>query len=144
MTIATTSPVRRRLAGLLLAAALGLAGLIAPAVVAPAHTDAAHASVINSCTISRCSAARTAQTGWASLGWPTKAGWYSWPYGQYNYTGGTFRNDEGELPAGASYNEYDVYSRAKGASRDAYRIVVNRSTKETWFTPDHYVTFYKL
>ena len=28
--------------------------------------------------------------------------------------------------------------------RDAYRIVVNRSTKETWFTPDHYVTFYKL
>jgi ribonuclease len=28
--------------------------------------------------------------------------------------------------------------------RDAYRIVVNRSTKETWFTPDHYVNFYKL
>jgi ribonuclease T1 len=38
----------------------------------------------------------------------------------------------------------DVYPRSRGAARDAYRIVVNRSTKETWFTPDHYVTFYKL
>ena len=35
-------------------------------------------------------------------------------------------------------------ARTGWASRDAYRIVVNRSTKETWFTPDHYVTFYKL
>ncbi|GAA3910874.1 hypothetical protein Aau02nite_12000 [Amorphoplanes auranticolor] len=30
------------------------------------------------------------------------------------------------------------------APRDAYRIVVNRSTRETWFTPDHYANFYKL
>jgi len=134
----------RLLAGLALTFGIAGAGLVAPAVVAPTHTTAAHASVVSSCTISRCSAARTARTGWASLGWPTSAGWYAWPYGQYNYTGGTFQNREGELPANANYNEYDVYSRAKGASRDAYRIVVNRSTKETWFTPDHYVTFYKL
>ena len=77
-------------------------------------------------------------------GWQLSTGWYVWPYGQYNYTGGTFQNREGQLPSGASYNEYDVYPRALGASRDAYRIVVDRSTKVTWFTPDHYVTFYKL
>ena len=134
----------RFLAGIALVFALSGTGLVAPAVIAPAHTPAAQAAVYSSCTLSRCSAARTAYTGWASLGWPTTAGWYSWPYGQYNYTGGTFRNDEGQLPSGASYNEYDVYSRARGASRDAYRIVVDRSTKVAWFTPDHYVNFYKL
>jgi ribonuclease T1 len=135
---------RRFLAAFALLFALSGTLLVGPAIVAPTHTSAARADVVNSCTISRCSAARTARTGWSQLGWPRTAGWYSWPYGQYNYTGGTFQNREGELPANASYNEYDVYSRARGASRDAYRIVVNRSTKETWFTPDHYVTFYKL
>jgi guanyl-specific ribonuclease Sa len=134
----------RLVAGLALVLGLATAGLVAPAVVAPTHTSAAQAAVYSTCTISRCSAARTARTGWSSLGWPTSSGWYAWPYGQYNYTGGTFQNREGQLPANANYNEYDVYSRARGASRDAYRIVVNRSTKETWFTPDHYVTFYKL
>ena len=142
--IRPTSRLRRFLTGLALVFALSGTALVAPAVIAPTHTDAAQAAVYPTCTISRCSAARTAQTGWKSLGWPTSSGWYVWPYGQYNYTGGTFENREGELPAGASYNEYDVYPRARGAARDAYRIVVNRSTKETWFTPDHYVTFYKL
>jgi len=136
--------VRRLLAAFALFFALSGGLLIGPAVVAPTHTAAAQAAVYDTCTISRCSAARTARTGWSQLGWPLTAGWYVWPYGQYNYTGGTFQNREGELPANASYNEYDVYPRARGAARDAYRIVVNRSTKETWFTPDHYVTFYKL
>ncbi len=45
-------------------------------------------------------------------------------------------------PAGATYGEYDVYPRDRGAVRDAYRIVVNRSTRETWFTPG--LDFYKL
>ena len=134
----------RFLAGLALVLGIAGAGLVAPAVVAPTHTDAAQAAVYSSCTISRCSAARTARTGWASLGWPTSSGWYSWPYGRYNYTGGTFQNRERQLPANATYSEYDVYPRARGAARDAYRIVVNRSTRETWFTPDHYVNFYKL
>ncbi|GIE96079.1 ribonuclease domain-containing protein [Paractinoplanes rishiriensis] len=134
----------RLLSGFALVATLAGLALVGPAVVAPTHTDAAQAVVYNSCTVSRCSAARTARTGWSSLGWPASAGWYSWPYGQYNYTGGRFYNREGQLPANATYGEYDVYSRARGASRDAYRIVVNRSTRETWFTPDHYVTFYKL
>ncbi|GGK92662.1 ribonuclease domain-containing protein [Mangrovihabitans endophyticus] len=138
------SRVRRLLTSLAAVIALGGTALVAPAVLAPEHTAAAEASVYSSCTQSRCSAARTARSGWSQLGWPLSSGWYSWPYGQYNYTGGTFQNREGQLPAGASYNEYDVYPRSKGAARDAYRIVVNRSTKETWFTPDHYANFYKL
>ncbi|WP_433828354.1 ribonuclease domain-containing protein [Actinoplanes sp. CA-015351] len=137
------SRIGRLFAGVALVFALSGTALVAPAIVAPAATDAAQAAVYSSCTISRCSAARTAFTGWQSLGWPTSAGWYSWPYGKYNYTGGTFQNREGQLPT-ATYSEYDVYSRARGASRDAYRIVVNRSTRVAYFTPDHYVTFYKL
>jgi ribonuclease T1 len=136
--------VRRFLAAFALLFALSGTLLVGPAIVAPTHTSAAQATVHSSCTISRCSAARTARSGWSQLGWPLSSGWYSWPYGQYNYTGGTFQNREQELPVNATYNEYDVYSRSRGAARDAYRIVVNRSTKETWFTPDHYVTFYKL
>jgi hypothetical protein len=138
------SRLRRLFAAVALVFALTGGSLIAPAVVAPAHTPAAEAAVYSTCTMSRCSAARTARTGWSSLGWPTSAGWYSWPYGQYNYTGGTFFNRERQLPINATYGEYDVYPRARGAARDAYRIVVNRSTRETWFTPDHYVNFYKL
>jgi ribonuclease T1 len=138
------SRVRRFLAAFALLFALSVALLVGPAVMTPTHTSAAQADVYDSCTISRCSAARTARSGWGQLGWPLSSGWYAWPYGQDSYTGGTFQNREGELPANADYNEYDVYPRSKGAARDAYRIVVNRSTKETWFTPDHYVTFYKL
>ncbi|MEV6299317.1 ribonuclease domain-containing protein [Actinoplanes sp. NPDC051861] len=137
------SRIGRFLSGLTLVLALAGTALVAPAVVAPTHTDAAQAAVYNSCTISRCSAARTAFNGWASLGWPTTAGWYSWPYGNYNYTGGRFYNREGQLPS-ATYSEYDVYSRNRGAARDAYRIVVNRSTRVAYFTPDHYVNFYRL
>jgi guanyl-specific ribonuclease Sa len=132
---------RRLLVSAVAVVALSAAAYAGPAVLAP---TAAQASVHSTCTISRCSAARTARSGWTQLGWPLSSGWYSWPYGQYNYTGGTFQNREGYLPSGAAYNEYDVYSRNRGAARDAYRIVVNRSTKETWFTPDHYVNFYKL
>ncbi|MEV5753259.1 ribonuclease domain-containing protein [Actinoallomurus sp. NPDC052308] len=104
----------------------------------------AGASVYGSCTISRCADARSADSIWASKGYPTTSGWYSWPDGKYNYTGGRFYNREGELPSGATYYEYDVYSRAKGAARDAYRIVVNRSTGVTWFSPNHYTDFYQL
>jgi hypothetical protein len=104
----------------------------------------AHASVYRSCTISRCADARSASSIWASNGYPTSRGWYSWPDGRYNFTGGRFYNREGELPSGATYYEYDVYSRAKGASRDAYRIVVNRRSGVVWFSPNHYTDFYRL
>ncbi|MEV5891358.1 ribonuclease domain-containing protein [Nonomuraea fuscirosea] len=116
-----------------------LSSLVGLAGVAPASAD-----VYNSCTISRCSDARSARAIWSGKGFPTSAGWYSWPDGRYNYTGGRFYNREGQLPAGATYYEYDVYSRSRGGARDAYRIVVNRSTGATWFTPDHYTDFYRL
>ncbi len=119
-----------------------LAALMSLTVVAgPIPADAA---VYGSCTISRCADARSADAIWASKGYPTSAGWYSWPDGRYNYTGGRFYNREGQLPSGATYYEYDVYSRARGASRDAYRIVVNRSTGVTWFSPNHYTDFHRL
>jgi hypothetical protein len=104
----------------------------------------ADASVYNSCTISRCADARSADATWASKGYPTTSGWYSWPGGRYNYTGGRFYNREGQLPSAGTYYEYDVYARARGGPRDAYRIVVNRSTGVTWFSPNHYTDFYRL
>ncbi|MGW4641921.1 ribonuclease domain-containing protein [Sphaerisporangium sp. NPDC004334] len=119
-----------------LAALVSLTGLVG---ITPAD-----ASVYGSCTISRCADARSADSIWASKGYPTTSGWYSWPDGRYNYTGGRFYNREGQLPSGATYYEYDVYSRAKGAARDAYRIVVNRSTGVTWFSPNHYTDFHRL
>lgn len=114
------------------------------ALVAPAAATPASAAVYGSCTISRCADARAAQSGWSAKGYPTTSGWYAWSGGLYNYTGGQFFNREGQLPAGATYYEYDVYPRAKGAARDAYRIVVNRSTGATWFSPNHYTDFYRL
>ncbi|NUW30926.1 ribonuclease N [Nonomuraea sp. SMC257] len=107
-------------------------------------TTPAAASVHDSCTVSRCADARSANSIWAAKGYPTRAGWYPWPGGAYNYTGGRFRNREGRLPRGATYDEYDVYSRPRGAARDAYRIVVDRGTRATWFTPNHYTDFYRL
>lgn len=119
--------------------ALLLTALVVPTTPAPAS-----AAVYSSCTISRCADARAARSGWSAKGFPTTKGWYTWSGGLYNYTGGQFFNREGQLPAGATYNEYDVYPRNKGAARDAYRIVVNRSTGVTWFSPNHYTDFYKL
>ncbi|MFE0151540.1 ribonuclease domain-containing protein [Nonomuraea sp. NPDC059007] len=116
-----------------------LASLIGVAGIAPAH-----AAVYNSCTMSRCADARTAKSIWASKGYPTSRTWYSWPDGRHNFAGGRFYNREGQLPGGATYHEYDVYSRTMGAARDAYRIVVNRSTGVTWFSPNHYTDFYRL
>ncbi|MGW0803473.1 ribonuclease domain-containing protein [Nonomuraea sp. NPDC002799] len=104
----------------------------------------ATATVYDTCTISRCADARAATAVWASYDYPTTAGWYAWPDSRHNYTGGRFYNREGQLPSGATYNEYDVYSRARGERRDAYRIVVNRSTGVTWFSPNHYTDFHRL
>ncbi|MFI6096055.1 ribonuclease domain-containing protein [Lentzea sp. NPDC051213] len=109
-------------------------------VVAPA----ADATVYNSCTQFRCTAARDARSIWASKGYPATRGWNSWPNGQCNFAGGTFQNREGQLPAGHRYQEFDVYPRACNASRDAYRIVVDRTANTAYFSPDHYVNFYRL
>lgn len=103
----------------------------------------ANATVYDSCTISRCSDGRYAASVWGGKGWPSTQGWYSWPDGLHNYTGGVYHNYDGQLPASASYHEYDVYSRTKGSSRDAYRIV-HSSTGAVYFTPDHYSNFYRI
>ena len=126
---------RRLFAALaLVASVLGVTAVVTPA---------ADAAVYNSCTQSRCSAAISANRTWQSLGYPAK-GWYSWPNGQYNYTGGTFFNREGQLPAGHTYQEFDVYPRARGAARDAYRIVRDRTNGYVYFSPDHYSNFYRI
>ncbi|GAA4263201.1 ribonuclease domain-containing protein [Dactylosporangium darangshiense] len=116
--------------------------LLTGMLVAPA--TAAHASVFSSCTISGCADARTARSGWSSLGFPTSRNWYAWPYGKYNFAGGRYYNNEGELPSGATYYEYDVIPRNKGAARDAKRIIINRGTGATWYSPNHYTDFYRL
>ncbi|WP_435871565.1 ribonuclease domain-containing protein [Micromonospora humida] len=135
----------RRVPGILaLLTALVAALLVGPSVVTPRLTDPASAAVYGSCTMSRCADARTARSGWSAKGFPTSRGWYAWSGGLSNFAGGQFHNYEGQLPAGATYYEYDVYPRVSGAARDAYRIVVNRSSGATWFSPDHYANFYRI
>lgn len=104
----------------------------------------AEATVYSSCTQTRCSAARSADATWESKGYPNSRGWYNWPNGQCNFAGGTFYNREGQLPSSGSYLEFDVYPRACGASRDAYRIVLDRNSGTVWFSPNHYTDFYRL
>ncbi|WFE36001.1 ribonuclease domain-containing protein [Micromonospora sp. WMMD975] len=141
---AAATRVRRALAASALVTALAAVALVAPAAVSTRLAEPARAAVYSSCTLSRCADARTARSGWSAKSFPTSRGWYSWSGGTCNFAGGQFYNREGQLPANATYYEYDVYPRACNASRDAYRIVVNKSTGTTWFSPDHYANFYRL
>lgn len=109
-----------------------------------AVTSPAEATVYGSCDISGCSAAASANSTWSSMGYPDSRGWYDWPNGQCNYAGGTYYNDDGQLPSGDSFLEYDVYPRRCGAHRDAYRIVVDTDTGAVWYSPNHYTDFYQL
>jgi guanyl-specific ribonuclease Sa len=94
--------------------------------------------------MTRCADARAARTIWASKSYPATRNWYAWPDGRHNYAGGTFHNRERQLPARGTYQEFDVYPRARGAQRDAYRIVVDRTSGVTWFSPNHYRDFHRL
>lgn len=107
-------------------------------------TPAANATVFSSCNISGCANARTANSIWQSKGYPSQRGWYSWPNGQCNFAGGTYFNNDGQLPAGDSFQEFDTNPRACGAHRDAARIVLDVDTGAVWYTPDHYSNFYHL
>ncbi|MFC4908738.1 ribonuclease domain-containing protein [Actinomadura gamaensis] len=133
-----TRPARTSWARRVVVTAVAAASVTGVAVNVPAS-----ASVYQSCTLSTCADGSSAAKIWASKGWPSSSGWYSWPDGLYNYTGGVFQNREGQLASGVSYHEYDVYSRAKGAHRDAYRII-HASTGKVYFSPDHYSNFYLL
>lgn len=125
----------------MLAALAVVASVLGVTLVA---APAAEARVYPSCSISRCDEARTADSTWKSMGYPGSRGWKDWPNGQCNFAGGTFQNREGQLPDGHSYREFDVYPRACGARRDAYRIVVDLTANKVYFSPDHYSNFYAL
>jgi hypothetical protein len=124
--------------------AVGVAATASAVTVTVIASPAANATVYGSCTISGCSAAASANSTWASMNYPSSRGWYDWPNGECNYAGGTYYNDDGQLPSGDDFLEYDVYPRACGNHRDAYRIVVDTETGEVWYSPDHYSDFYAL
>jgi ribonuclease len=121
-----------------------IAAIMAVLSVSAIESPAANAAVYSSCDISGCSAAASADSTWSSLGYPTGRGWYDWPDGECSYAGGEYYNYDGQLPSGDTFYEYDVYPRACGAHRDAYRIVVDLSTGTVWYSPDHYSDFYQL
>lgn len=105
----------------------------------------AQAAANPTCNVTGCDEAAGSNQTWASLGYPSTRGWYDWPpTGTCNYAGGTYNNYEGELPAGDSYLEFDVTPRECGAARQAYRIVLDKTTGTVYFSPDHYSTFYVL
>ncbi|MEU2058002.1 ribonuclease domain-containing protein [Streptomyces bungoensis] len=108
------------------------------------NSPAASAAVYGSCSVGGCSDAASANSAWSDLGYPTARGWYDWPDGECSYAGGEFYNNDGQLPSGDTFYEYDVYPRTCGAHRDAYRIVVDSSTGAVWYSPDHYSDFYQL
>ncbi len=59
------------------------------------------------------------------------------------YVGGTvFQNREGRLPDGGNYREFDVDPHH--GQRNAERIIVDWTTKQAWYTGDHYRTFVPL
>lgn len=120
------------------------ATLVSAVGLSLASSPEAHAAVYSSCTVSGCSDAYTADSGWSNLGFPTDRGWYDWSNGECSYAGGEYYNYDGQLPAGDTFYEYDVYPRACGAHRDAYRIVVDFNTGAVWYSPDHYSDFYQL
>ncbi|GAB1644062.1 ribonuclease domain-containing protein [Krasilnikovia sp. MM14-A1259] len=133
MTIALHEWLRR----VSLGAALAVTSIVT-------YAPAAHAAVNDTCNIAGCAGAQTAYQGWSGLGWPTRRGWYDWPAGQCSFAGGEYDNDDAQLPGNDTFWEYDVYPRACGAHRDAYRIVVDASTGQTWYSPDHYSDFYEI
>ena len=106
-------------------------------------SPAANATVYGSCDIAGCSDAASANSTWSSMNYPSSRGWYDWPDGECNYAGGTYYNNDGQLPSGDSFQEFDVYPRACGDHRDAYRIVVDMNTGTVWYPLDHHLHSYQ-
>jgi hypothetical protein len=124
--------------------AVAFAATASAVTVTVIASPAANAAVYDSCTVAGCSDAESANSTWASMSYPSSRGWYDWPDGECNYAGGEYYNYDGQLPSGDSFLEYDVYPRACGDHRDAYRIVVDTNTGAVWYSPDHYSDFYQL
>ena len=55
--------------------------------------------------------------------------------------GRTFQNREHLLPRNGSYREYDVHAKVRGRNRGPERVVIDKTTRKGWYTPDHYRTF---
>ena len=91
--------------------AVGIAATASALTVTVVASPAANATVYDSCTISGCSAAVSANSTWAVMNYPSSRGWYDWPNGKCNYAGGTYYNDDGQLPSGDSFQEFDVNPR---------------------------------
>lgn len=125
----------------LFVATFALLGLVGAGI---ATAPAANADVFPSCTHSGCAEARDSNEIWASMGYPGSRGWYDWPDGQCNFAGGTHHNYEGQLPEGHSYLEFDVTPRACDAPRQSYRLVVDQTNGDVYFSPNHYGDFYLL
>lgn len=137
-------PEKKRIAPTLVrlfVSVLALVGFVAGGVTA---APTATAAVYPSCTHSGCAEAYDSNSIWQSMGYPGSRGWYDWPDGQCNYAGGTHYNREGQLPSGHSYLEFDVTPRDCGASRQSYRLVVDRTTGDVYFSPNHYGDFYRM
>ncbi|MEU4385490.1 ribonuclease domain-containing protein [Promicromonospora sp. NPDC023805] len=118
-----------------------MVGFVAGGVTVAQPADA---SVFNSCTHSGCAEAYSSNSIWSSKGYPSTRGWVSWPNGQCNFAGGVHRNSEGQLPAGHSYLEFDVTPRACNAARQSYRLILDRTNGDLYFSPNHYGDFYKM
>jgi ribonuclease T1 len=60
------------------------------------------------------------------------------------YVGGReFKNKEGQLPMGSTYQEWDVKPKIQGQNRGAERLVTSQNG-EGYYTSDHYKTFTKI
>jgi ribonuclease T1 len=58
------------------------------------------------------------------------------------YVGGrVWQNRERRLPPGGNYREYDTHAKVRGKNRGAERIIVDISSRNGWYTGDHYRTF---
>ncbi|KOG89416.1 ribonuclease domain-containing protein [Streptomyces varsoviensis] len=160
-TAAANAPQSRRPAAAALAAsaaALLALGPAAPAAFAasappaPFEIGPPYPNVTNAPKV-----ARDACKAWQTLKW--KSGqtgeWLVVPKGggplagQEIYTGGKFGNQEGQLPKGGNYHEYDVpyepykdgtvwkhYGKKDG--RGALRLVRDINNKRVWYTANHY------
>ena len=58
--------------------------------------------------------------------------------------GDKFQNKEGLLPEGHEYVEWDVNGKNPGQTRDAERLVEDKTTGDWYYTGDHYGSFTKM
>jgi ribonuclease T1 len=58
------------------------------------------------------------------------------------YVGGrVWQNRERNLPLEGQYREYDVNPKLPGKNRGPERLVIDETSGNAWYTPDHYRTF---